>query len=201
MAMLAGHMPHDTPSRAAVLMQGSYDWNVVVTAKPRGYRKTWAALLQLGVPRRTDFWNVLAMRVDDPRTCLAALQAMVSEDPALADAISHVVCAAHTFQFEDRKDFERQAAEAAGAFLSSLAGRTFHVRMHRRGLKQVLSSQNEEQFLDHFILQRLEDTGQPARITFDDPDFIVSLETIGHQAGMDLWSRDAIERFSLLGLD
>jgi tRNA(Ser,Leu) C12 N-acetylase TAN1 len=185
----------------ALRMQDSYDWNIVVTVRPRGYRRTWAGVGRLGVPRQTDFWNVLVMQVEDPRGFLVALEAMVGEDKRLAGAISHVVASTHTFHFHTQEEFERRASEIAREFVSALKGAAFHVRMHRRGLKELLSSQSEEQFLDHFILERLEEAGAPGRITFEDPDYIVALESVGTQAGMSLWSREDLKRFQLLGLD
>lgn len=188
-------------TRTALRLQDSYDWNVVVTVRPRGYRKAWLGLGELGVPRQTDFWNVLVMQADDPRGFMAALQTLVAEDERLAEAISHAVASTHTFHFHTQQEFEDRACTLARDFVPALKGAAFHVRMHRRGLKELLSSQGEEQFLDHFFLERLEETGAPGRITFEDPDYIVAVESVGTQAGMSLWSREDLERFPLLGLD
>ncbi|HXE96756.1 MAG TPA: THUMP domain-containing protein, partial [Dongiaceae bacterium] len=77
----------------------------------------------------------------------------------------------------------------------------FHVRMHRRGFKGKLSSAEEERFLDEILLQRLEDAGTPGKVAFDDPDVIIALETIGQQAGLSLFGRDELKRYSLLHVD
>ena len=82
-----------------------------------------------------------------------------------------------------------------------LRGSSFHVRMHRRGFKGRLSSQREEQFLDHYILTRLEQEQCSGRITFDDPDAIITVETVGQRAGIALWSREERERYLFLNLD
>jgi len=42
--------------------------------------------------------------------------------------------------------------------------------------------------------------GRPAHFSFDDPDFMVSLESITMQAGMKLWHRSGLGSFPLLGL-
>jgi hypothetical protein len=39
------------------------------------------------------------------------------------------------------------------------------------------------------------------RITFDDPDAILVVETVGNCAGMSLWSRDDLQRLSFLKTD
>jgi tRNA(Ser,Leu) C12 N-acetylase TAN1 len=43
--------------------------------------------------------------------------------------------------------------------------------------------------------------GTPARVTFEDPDFIVAVETVGQRAGMSLWSREELQRYPFVRLD
>ncbi|HLF13048.1 MAG TPA: hypothetical protein VJA26_17745, partial [Gammaproteobacteria bacterium] len=76
-----------------------------------------------------------------------------------------------------------------------------HVRMHRRGFKGKLSSQHEEQFLDHFLLERLNVAGASGAIDFDDPDVIIAMETLGQQAGLSRWTREQLHAYELLKLD
>jgi tRNA(Ser,Leu) C12 N-acetylase TAN1 len=73
--------------------------------------------------------------------------------------------------------------------------------MHRRGFKGKLSSMGEERFLDGYLLNVLEQSGTPARITFDDPDVVVTLETLGPRCGLSLWTREELRRYPLLHLD
>jgi tRNA(Ser,Leu) C12 N-acetylase TAN1 len=40
-----------------------------------------------------------------------------------------------------------------------------------------------------------------SRIDFDDPDYIIDIETVGQRAGMSLWSREHRLRYALLKLD
>jgi len=82
-----------------------------------------------------------------------------------------------------------------------LRGKRFHVRMHRRGFKGRLSSQHEEQFLDHHLLERLEARGSAGRIDFDDPDAIIAVETLGQVAGLSRWTRDQLRKYEMLTLD
>jgi tRNA(Ser,Leu) C12 N-acetylase TAN1 len=64
-----------------------------------------------------------------------------------------------------------------------------------------MSSQEEEQFLDRFILEQAMITGQPAHVDFDDPDLVIAVETIGQQAGLSIWSRNERHRMPFLKLD
>jgi tRNA(Ser,Leu) C12 N-acetylase TAN1 len=86
-------------------------------------------------------------------------------------------------------------------WLPRLQGASFHVRMHRRGFKQAMSSQVEERFLDHAMLDALAELGHPGRIIFDDPDMIIDVETVGNRAGLSIWSRADLERYAFLKLD
>jgi tRNA(Ser,Leu) C12 N-acetylase TAN1 len=81
-----------------------------------------------------------------------------------------------------------------------LAGKSFHVRLHRRGLKGTLSTPREERFLDETLLDALESLGAPSRITFTDPDAILQIETIDGRAGVSLWQREDLQRYPFLGV-
>ena len=73
--------------------------------------------------------------------------------------------------------------------------------MHRRGFKGRISSQQEERLLDDAILDSLSAAGTPARITFDDPDAVIDVETVGNQAGASLWTREELNRYPFLGVN
>jgi hypothetical protein len=39
-------------------------------------------------------------------------------------------------------------------------------------------------------LRRLTDRGTPARVSFDDPDFVIDIETLNDEAAISGWTRD-----------
>ena len=84
-----------------------------------------------------------------------------------------------------------------------IAGGSFHVRLHRRrGDSPVkLSAQIEERYLNDTILRRLRELGQLGCLDFQDPDYVIDIETVGERAGMSLWSRDDLKRFPFLRVD
>ena len=96
---------------------------------------------------------------------------------------------------------EAKAREASLTWIPDLAGKSFHVRMYRRGFKGQLSSQSEESFLDGILLDALNKIGKPGRITFENPDAIIALETIDSRAGLSLWTREDLQRYPFLRLD
>ena len=177
------------------------DWNVVVTVHEHGFAKACKLLETFGPIAKTGFFNVLVMKVADTEAFLDALQTEFDTDSALALILARVMPVSIVFFFQSPEEFEDQARKAAARLVPELAGRKFHVRMHRRGFKGHLGTQEEELFLDRFIVQRLADNGLSAEIDFDDPDVIIALETIGQRAGLSLWTRADIERYSCLKLD
>lgn len=177
------------------------DWNVVVTVRERCYRQARELLQAFGAVAETDFYNVLTLRVKDPGAFPAALQRALEQQPALEEVLARVVPVVRTFVFQDAMEFERRACEAVGGWIGELAGHSFHVRMHRRGFKYRLASQHEEQCLDHWLVEQLQAAGSTGRITFEQPDYIVALETVGQRAGVSLWGLSDRERYAFLMLD
>ena len=177
------------------------EWNVVVTVQEDGYNRARRLLERFGAVGRTDYFNILLMQVSDARKLLDQLREEAERDPLGASALARVVPVIQTFTFQNPGEFEYKARQAVCAWLPSLGGKSFHLRMHRRGFKGKLSGMEEEKFLDTYLLEALEMAGTKGRIAFDDPDAIIALETIGPRAGLSLWTREDLKRYPLLHLD
>jgi tRNA(Ser,Leu) C12 N-acetylase TAN1 len=177
------------------------DWNAVVTLPEATYREARKILAKWGSIRRTHYFNVLALTVADTARFLREFEEAVSQSPGILNVISHVVPAEAGFEFHDAAEFETQARLVALGWTARLAGKRFHVRLHRRGFKGVLSTQQEERFLDEALLAALEANGTPGKIGFDDPDAVIQIETIDGRAGMSLWTREDLQRCRFLGAD
>lgn len=178
------------------------DWNVIVTVKGKaGFTWTCELMEEFAHIERTAYYNVLVMRVDDITAFSDWLAAEIAESPAILTYVSRVVPAQEAFNFSSIEEFEQKARGTAMLWAPCLAGRSFHVRMHRRGFKGRLSTPEEERFLDDTLLDALSRAGTPGKIDFDDPDAIIGLETIDNRAGMSLWSCGELERYPFLGLD
>jgi tRNA(Ser,Leu) C12 N-acetylase TAN1 len=108
-----------------------------------------------------------------------------------------------TFAFESVAEFEDKARTITHRWTDLLAGKSFHVRVHRRTgeTSAKLRSHTEEVLLNTGILQNLSNTGRPGRVKFDDPDYVLDIETVGPRAGMSIWSRDDVRRFPFLQVD
>jgi tRNA(Ser,Leu) C12 N-acetylase TAN1 len=177
------------------------DWNVVISVREGGYSAARELLRQFAEVSRTHYFNVLAAKVDDPRTLLVTLTELSATLPDLPEFLARLVPLTVTFNFNSPEHFETQAREAVLGWAAELAGKSFHVRVHRRGFKRELPSPKEEQMLAAALLEALENAGTPGEISFDDPDAIVAVETIDNRAGLSLWNREDLSRYPLLGLD
>jgi tRNA(Ser,Leu) C12 N-acetylase TAN1 len=180
------------------------DWNVVVTAYDwRGLRSARRFLSSYGEVARTEFHNVLVLKVADVTAFLEAISAAAEQDASVRNDISRIMPAQATFAFATTAEFEEKTRAIARQWAGRIAGGSFHVRLHRRrGDSPVkLSSQAEERYLDVSILEQLRELGHPGRLDFQDPDYVIDIETVGERAGMSLWSRDDFKRFSLLRVD
>lgn len=167
----------------------------------RGFVPAIQVLSKWGEVDRTTYYNVLVTRTGNPRHVLGALQERADAGPRVLQVIARFVPADHALDFETAEEFREKTAAWALAHASQIEGRAFHVRMHRRGFRRHLSSQEEEQRLDAVLLEASERSGHPGNISFEDPDVILAVETVGGRAALSLWTRQELDRFSLLGLD
>lgn len=199
-------------------------WNVIITLPEATAPQARRVLRPWGMLYRTAHFHVLVMAVADPDLFLLEFGAAVAETPGLLNFIAHVFAAQRAFDFATAAEFEAKAREAALAWAPLLAGKRFHVRLHRRGLKGVVSTPNEERFLDDTLLQALSTAGTPGHIGFDakaamravqsDPLFLdeetvvipvgslAELEQEGHGVVLErlgLAAGDAHQRFLLEG--
>jgi len=177
------------------------DWNVVVTVHDGGYAKALQLLPQFGPVNKTPFYNILLMQTTDERQLLEELNELTAREPASTSPLARVMPVIYTFTFQSPMEFETKARQTVSNWLPTLAGKGFHVRMHRRGFKGELSSMDEERFLDQYLLDALTLAGTPGHIDFTNPDAVIALETIGPQAGLSLWTWADLQRYPLLHLD
>ncbi len=178
------------------------DWNVVVTVMDRFARHhVKRGLKRFGKVETTEFHNVLVMQVADVDGLMPALGELMESDMSLINDISRLIPAQATFNFLTREQFEQRAGAVILGWADKMAGKTFHIRMHRRGMSDELRSLDEEKLLDTALLDRLALMGKPGRIAFDDPDFVIDIETVGNRAGLSLWTRDNLQRYPFLRVD
>ncbi|MEK4032344.1 THUMP domain-containing protein [Methylocystis sp. IM3] len=177
------------------------DWNVIITIYQDGYKRALRALREFGAATGSPYHNVLVMRVADPLALLESLERRTTEIPALDDAISRVAPAMANFDFESADEFRRKAKEMTLEWAPRLAGRSFHLRFHRRGADCDLPTPEVERFLDDALLEGLRQAGTPGAICFSDPDAVIAIDTVDNRAGLGLWSLEDLARHHLLRPD
>lgn len=180
-------------------MPGASDWNVVAVPAERCFGEARRLLQAFGAVQRTHYLNVLALAAaDPPRAFLDALMAELARDPTRRALLARVAPCEETFDFQDLADFDLRAREAALRRVDALPGRSFHVRIHRRGLKRDFERLVRERLLGEALLAETKARGAVGRIGYDDPDVVVALETIDRRAGLMVWTREDLARFPLL---
>lgn len=176
-------------------------WNVIVTVREEGLRDAKRILRQFGTVEVSSFFNVLLVRVEDVSEFLHDFAGEFSKKPYFEDSISRVTPVMRSFVFNSRDEFENKVKRHTEEWLDRLTKKTFYVRMHRRGFKESMKSVNEEQFLDRYILNSLQERGTSAKVSFEDPDYIIDIESLNNQAGISIWSRDDIRAYPFLHPD
>ncbi len=177
------------------------DWNVLISVNPQGFSQAFNVLREFGPIKKTSFFNVLIMKAENPREMVDALLERSSKDPGYLSFLSRLMPVAHAFTFKTPEEFRADAKEIILTLAPRLGDRSFHVRIHRRGFKGRLSSPEEERFLDETVLESLEKAGTPGRISFDDPDAVISIETVENQAGISLWTREDLQKYPFIRPD
>jgi tRNA(Ser,Leu) C12 N-acetylase TAN1 len=154
-----------------------------------------------GRVKRTDFYNTLVMQAEDVHQMLESLRTRYLEDHESLKPISRLIPVTSAFAFHSPDEFECKAKDAIVAWVSELAGKGFHVRMHRRGFKGRLSGHEEERMLDDVLLEALRTAGTPGHISFENPDAVIVVETVASRAGLSLWTREQLQRYPFIRID
>ncbi|MCX8099884.1 MAG: RNA 3'-terminal phosphate cyclase [Geminicoccaceae bacterium] len=202
-------VPRRREHRAAVEVGASHGppppapipWNLVATVHAQGWREALGVLGRYGKVRKTPYYNVVVMAVDDPRAVAEDLARRIAAEPGLMNFISRVVPLDAALELGPLEQAEERLFAAFLPFLPRLAGRTFHVRVHKRGPGKALSAHALERALGERLLRALEAAGTPGRLAFDDVDLILVVEIVDQRAGIAAFDRDDRARFPFLRLD
>ena len=177
------------------------DWNILVSTFQGGYRRARRALQKLGPVESTPYRNVIAMTAADPIGLLESIERRTEEVPALYDAISRVAPAKAGFRFGSIDELKEKAEAIVREWIPALAGRSFHVRLRRRGGRHEIHAHDVERYLDEALLEALARAGSSGKIAFDDPDAVIAIDTVDDRAGLALWTREDLARHQLLRPD
>jgi tRNA(Ser,Leu) C12 N-acetylase TAN1 len=163
-------------------------WNVLATSIEGRRDGLLVALRRLGSFRPGGYRNVVIGVVEDTTELFARVRDGLVSDPLLPTALARMVPIACVVQIDPETAVDR-LAQAAEPLLAQLAGRSFFVRLERRGLKGRLHTPTVERELGDRIWRALEARGGTPRVDFRDPDAVLVVETLGDQAGLGVVDR------------
>ena len=179
------------------------DWNVVLTVHDGAFERAEDELRDLGEVARTEYYNVLVMRVEEIAAFLQDLSGRARMIPDLMEScLARVSPARSTVDFQTAEEFEEKGRAVVRELAPELEGRSFHVRMHRRGFGESLHSGEMERRFAAEVYDVLEEAGkEEPKVDFDDPERVLAVETVSNRAGISLWSREDLERYPFLDPD
>jgi len=99
------------------------------------------------------------LRAEDVNLMLESLRERALKNPATLSFLARLIPVTHAFTFDSSGEFENKAGEIIVMWTPRLEGKSFYVRIRRRGFKGKISSPAEEKLLDVLVLRALEKAG------------------------------------------
>jgi len=153
-------------------------WNVLATSIEGRRDALLIALRRLGRFRPGGYRNVITGTVEEVPAFLDAVRT----------ALARLIPVELTLRF-DPPGLTEPVLAAVAPLLDRLAGKSFFVRLERRGLKGRVHSPTVEREIGDGIWKALAAGGYSPRVDFADPDVVLVIETLGDQAGLALADR------------
>lgn len=173
------------------------EWNVLVTAHWGQGKRALRFLSQHGEFKSSGFRDVLQGHVEDVKLFLEKMELMRQENPKGIDSISQIVPLERTFYFR-LPDFMDKLKETISPYVEGVEDKKFYVRVKRRGHKGEISSQEIEEEIAGFLAENLKKSEKQVHVSFEDPDVIIIVETVGNWAGVGSITREMKERYPLI---
>jgi tRNA(Ser,Leu) C12 N-acetylase TAN1 len=170
------------------------EWNVLATALEGRRPALLAGLRPFGAFWGAGYRNVLVGRVDDRDAFLEAVLECLRTHGPLEGSLTKIVPVELVMRFEPATLCET-VSDALAPAAARVAGKTFYVRLERRGFKGVVHTPTVERKVGEALLDAAARHGAAARVSFRDPDVIVALETTGSTVGIGLLTRELRLRF------
>jgi tRNA(Ser,Leu) C12 N-acetylase TAN1 len=172
------------------------DWNMIVTVQPGpGFqRELLGALARFGRFRATPFRDVCVGRVDDRGAFLDALRDARAAGAPWAQRVGRVIPADAVFWFTP-ETFTDRLKETVAPLVERIGGGSFCVRIERRGFAGEVKTPDIERAVGEHVHALAAAQGKTLRTQFDDPDFVIAVETLGNECGVALLPRALREAY------
>lgn len=171
------------------------DWNVLAVCRRHRTGAALSALSSLGRFRTAGYPQVLVGTA--ARGVGAApfdgIEDLAEGRGAFADLFERVLAVEEALGFV-RDDVTETLCEAFEGFGPRIAGRSFYVRVHLRGLKGRLEHPAVERALGEFLFEKAAAAGAAPTVRFRDVDVTVVAEVVGRRVGYAFLDREARAR-------
>jgi tRNA(Ser,Leu) C12 N-acetylase TAN1 len=175
-------------------------WNVLVTSQEGTARELRRLIKQYGNFRWSGFRNVLLGQVPDPLAFLRALLADLEQKPFAQNWLGKALPITTTFPVRP-ETFVQDVESRLAALVDEVGGKSFHVRVERRGHKGELHTHELEQRFGAYLWQQLEAHHAQPAVSFRDPDVVIAIEIAGPTAGIAVISRQLRDAFPFVKID
>lgn len=175
-----------------ILAGALMDWNLLAVSYEREELRLLEELKNLGEFKTTDFRSLLLGKVNDLNKFLDEL------NRRMPLALSRVIPLEETFYTSPETLVETLKRRVERYADRINPGETFCVRFERRGFKGVISSQAVEREVGGHLYQLLERQGKKPKVSLEDPDKLITIQTLGNLCGMGLIDRELRRRCSFV---
>jgi tRNA(Ser,Leu) C12 N-acetylase TAN1 len=182
------------------LLENPHRCPVLVTSHEGFSRDLRRTLRRFGDFHAAGFRNVLLGEVASVEPFLLLLEQELEKKPFCKRWLARVLPLHLTFPI-DPATFATDVESHLLALAPTIVGKSFHVRVERRGHKGVLNTRTLELRLGEFLWSRVAALGPMPVISFEDPDVVVAMEIIGAVGGLALVTRALRQRFPFVKID
>ncbi len=173
--------------------------NTVVTVREGRTTDAKALFARMGAPLLpSGFPRVFLTQVPDRASLAYELERQMALQPPRGGSILHAVPAEVAFLHASAGALEDKLYPIFNAWAASAADKSFHVRLHRRGVHERRSVQDEEARLASYVFDGLDARRQSAQVDFEDPDVVFYVDVVGRWAGASRLTREAMQRYPFL---
>lgn len=172
------------------------DWNVVVTVQPgpQFQRELLGALAHFGRFHATPFRDVCIGHIDDRAAFLQALRDARAAGAPWTQRLGRVIPVDVVFWFTPQTLADR-LKEAVAPLVPRIGGKSFCVRIERRGHAGEVKTQDIERAVGEHVHALAAAQGMTLRTALDDPDNVIAAETLGNECGVGLLPRALRETY------
>jgi tRNA(Ser,Leu) C12 N-acetylase TAN1 len=176
------------------------EWNLLVTAQEGAARDLKRLLKRHGVFRWSEFRNVLLGQVTDSQEFLRVLSDDLGKKPFVCSWLGKVLPIDISFQLHPATLVE-DIQSRLPALIAGIRGKSFHVRVERRGHKGEVRTHDLERQLGDYLWEELERSAAHPTVSFKDPDVIIAVEIVGQTAGIAVVPRKLRQEFPFVKID